>query len=208
MDFRFYLFLMNKNWRNIKWIFEPDGFLRDIYVQDISLQDWKLLIRYLNKSHKLIFDDLDKIDSDYVLKFLIDKNEEMDAKSVAINLDGIIANCHFFIEDQIEFDIDPKDINSLKDYLKVEAFMQNISELLSNQVTLTGENSPKIPLIKIDVNNQINKVLSELELQDLNKKVELKKHNTPNLTEKELQEKMLKSANEPYCSTKKSDNLW
>lgn len=208
MDFRFYQFLMNKNWRDIKWIFESDGFLRDIYVQDISLQDWKLLIKYLNKSHKLIFDDLDKIDSNYVLTFLIDNNGEMDAKSVAINLDGIFVNCHFFIADQIEFDINPNDINSLKDYLKIEAFMKNISELLSNQVTLTGENSPKIPLIKIDVIKQINKAVTKIELTRLHKKFELKNNKLANLTKKELQEKMLKSANKSYCSTKKSDNLW
>lgn len=199
---------MNKNWSNIKWIFESDGFLRDIYVQDISLKDWKLLITYLNKSYNLIFDDLDKIDSNYVLKFLKDKNGEMDAKSVAINLDGIIANCHFFIADQIEFDIDPKDINSLKDYLKIEAFMKNISELLLNQVTLTGENSPGIPLIKIDVNKHINKALTEFELQELHQKFEQQKHKIANLTKKELQDKMLKSANESYFSTKKIDNLW
>jgi hypothetical protein len=33
-------FEMNREWNDIKWIFEHDGSLRDIYIQDVSLSDW------------------------------------------------------------------------------------------------------------------------------------------------------------------------
>ncbi|MGE6355155.1 hypothetical protein ACQKCJ_14905 [Flavobacterium sp. NPDC079362] len=39
------------DWDEIKWIFEPDGALIDIYVQNVKIEDWKILINYLNANH-------------------------------------------------------------------------------------------------------------------------------------------------------------
>ena len=39
---------MTRIWDDIKWIFELDGSLRDIYVQDVTLSDWETLIDFLN----------------------------------------------------------------------------------------------------------------------------------------------------------------
>ena len=41
-------FKMTRIWDDIKWIFELDGSLRDIYVQDVTLSDWETLIDFLN----------------------------------------------------------------------------------------------------------------------------------------------------------------
>ena len=44
---------MNYNWENINWIFKSDGSLRDIYVQNTSIEDWGKLIDLLNSEYNL-----------------------------------------------------------------------------------------------------------------------------------------------------------
>ena len=78
---------MKRNWEDIKWIFQPDGGLRDIYVQEVLLSDWIKLIDFLNENHSLKFTNskkiLDKIDREYVLKYLQNKSGELEAVNVA-----------------------------------------------------------------------------------------------------------------------------
>jgi hypothetical protein len=60
-----------RNWKDIEWIFEKDGALRDIYVQNTTISDWQKVVDLLNSDYKLTFgvyeDNLtDKIDFGYV----------------------------------------------------------------------------------------------------------------------------------------------
>lgn len=77
---------MTRNWNDIQWIFEPDGSLRDIYVQDISQQEWEKLIDYLNANFNLTYSDTDKIDKEYVLNYLRDTKGEMEGKTLTVHL--------------------------------------------------------------------------------------------------------------------------
>lgn len=213
---------MKRNWNEIKWIFEPDGSLRDIYVQNVSIEDWEKLIDLLNSKYIVRFGvngedtNPNQIDKEYVIEYLHDESGKMESKSVSIDIDHITMNCHFFMPDQIEFDIDPTEINSIEDFEKIENFMVEVSKLLENQVTLTVENSPKFPLIKIDFNNQINRVLTEKEAQEYWNKHRSNQSETEiiktkleeKLSSNKFKEKLLKSASEPYRSTKKNENIW
>ncbi len=213
---------MKQNWNDVKWIFEPDGTLIDIYVQEVSINDWEKLIDYLNENFQLnygISDDQEsqeQIDKEYAIKYLQDESGEKESKSVSIDLGGITANCHFFLPDQIEFDLDPKEIKSSKDFEKVESFMKSISKTLKNQVTLTGENNIEFPLIKVDLTKDIVKALTENEAREFYKtKNKLTKQYRSLQTKfmmkfsrENVKERLLKSANEPYESTKKSKNVW
>lgn len=150
------------NWKEIEWIFEKDGALRDIYIQNTSILDWKKVVDLLNAEYKLAFgisekDSIDKIDFKFVEAMFTDKTGELEAKSATIDLSGIIVKCHFFVEEQIEFDVNPSEINSKIDFEKLTDFMKNISAKLEKQILLCGENEPKFPLIKIDVKNAIEK---------------------------------------------------
>lgn len=213
---------MKRNWNDIKWIFEPDGSLVDIYVQEVSIDDWGKLIDLLNRKYSLRVGSSEgeknpnKIDKKYVIKYLTDESGEMESTSVMIELNKVGLNCHFFLPDQIEFDIDPKEVRSIEDFQQIEHFMEEISKSIENQVTLSSENSPEFPLVKIDYNKGINKVLTEKEAQNywgnpnpiksrigfLKTKLQIK------LFPERFIEKVMKSANETYKSTKKNENVW
>jgi len=213
---------MVTTWDNIAWIFEPDGSLRDIYVQDISIDEWHKLIDFLNSNYKLRYGitgdcrDSNQIDKDYIIEYLTDNTGELECKSVTIYIEGVNINCHFFLPDQIEFDIDPKEIKSIDDYKKVEGFMISVSKTLRNQVILTGENEIKLPLIKIDINKGINKALTKQEMKAFFEKTNSLKNQIGiaqtlllrKLFPRKFKAKILKSAIKPYKSTSKNNNVW
>ena len=86
---------MKRNWDDIKWIFETDGALRDIYVQEVSISDWEKLIDLLNEKYsvKSVITceerNQNQIDKEHVIKFLTDETGEMDSPFVSIDIGGI-----------------------------------------------------------------------------------------------------------------------
>ena len=207
---------MKRSWKNIKWIFEPDGSLIDIYIQDVSLDDWKKVINLINRKYKVTYDDTDQIDVNYTINYLTDETDEIESRSASIYLGKIRLNCHFFLVDQIEFDIDPKEINSIQDFEFIENFMLDISTEIDNQITLTGENNPKFPLVKVDSNRGINRMLSEDEVKEYkenqnsftNKMISFKTKLEMKFMPDRFKKKLLKSAIQAYKSTRKSENVW
>lgn len=209
---------MTRNWKDIKWIFEPDGSLRDIYIQDVTLSDWEILIDFLNLTYDLKFgqDGKNQIDKEYIIKYLNDETGKMEGKSLEIYFNGLIFHCYFFLPNQIEFDIDPNEIQTINDFESIEKFMMSISKTLKNQVTLTSENSPEFPLLKIDFEKDINIVLTEKEATELSSKQNsvmtqltvLKMRFMMKFFPKTIENKILKSANESYRPTGKDKNVW
>ncbi len=164
---------MESNWEDIKWIFEHDGGLRDIYIKDVNIEDWELLIDFLNENYKIKYGttqnnlDYNIIDIQYVLQFLSNQSIEMEHKTASIILDKVIINTHFFADNQIEFDIAPKEINSPSNYKKIINFMLDLSHLLKKEVILTGEMQIDFPLITVDCKNNLVKTLTEKEARKL-----------------------------------------
>ncbi|TVZ51673.1 hypothetical protein [Dokdonia sp. Hel_I_53] len=210
-----------RNWKDIEWIFEKDGALRDIYVQNTTISDWKKVVDLLNSDYKLTFgiyeDNLaDKIDFGYVKKMFADETGELETKSATIDLDGIVVKCYFFLIDQIEFDINPSEIQSELELKKVTDFMKTISAELGKQITLCGENQPEFPLIKIDSKNGIEKILTEKDAKSLWKKSDQKVSGFAKFKStiimkyfpKLFEKKILESANKEYKSTLKEKNVW
>ena len=149
------------NWNEIKWIFEPDGTLRDIYIKNVNIDIWIKLISYLNQKFDIKYgsNGANKIDLEYVTESLTNHDEKRERYSASIIIDNIIINTHFFFDQEIEFDLDPKEINSKSNFEKVLNFMTNISKILNREVILTGENQIEFPLITIDYCKQIRKAL-------------------------------------------------
>lgn len=213
---------MKRNWDDIKWIFKPDGALRDIYVQEASLNDWEKIIDLINEKYKVQFggigenQDKHQIDKSYVVEYLTNDTGALESKFASVLLGKIRLNCHFFLADQIEFDLSPGDVNSIEDFELIENFMVEISKVIDRQITLTDENSPTFPLVKIDFNRGINKILTKDEVRKLgdnsgffSKRINLIKTIIyMKLMPKKFTEKILTSANEPYRATKKNENKW
>lgn len=131
-------------WEDIKInIYHEDGSLRDIYIRNVTLDDWRRWVEYVNINFRIDFKIGsahlgNKIDFDLVIAYWKDdKHEDL---SACINLGDIIVNCFFFDKNEIENDITPKEIKSLEDHEKLLEYLKNISILLGRRVELTEEN--------------------------------------------------------------------
>jgi len=162
---------MNKNWEQHKWIFEIDGSLRDIYIPYTNLDDWNILIDYLNANIKLNYlpSSKSQIDKQYVINLLLDTKEELECRTASLLIEGLSLNCHFFCKDVIEFDLDPKEVKGQQEFETIIGFLENICSLLKKQVYLTWENSIELPIILINPGQAV-KILTSDELKKSNKK--------------------------------------
>jgi hypothetical protein len=210
-----------RNWNNIKWIFEKDGALRDIYVQNATISDWEKVVDLLNSEYELTFgvyeDNLaDKIDFEFVKTMFADETGELETKSATIDLNGIVVKCYFFLENQIEFDINPVEIKTELEFNKITNFMKSISSKLDKEITFCGENQPEFPLIKIDTKNGIEKILTEKDAQNLWEKSDqnvsgfkkLKSRIIMKYFPRLFEKRLLESATKPYVATEREKNVW
>lgn len=123
--------------------FEVDGSLRDIYVLNTSVLDWSLLLSLtpglgefayfrdgeeasLPTDASLIFED---VDHSHLLRF---------------NLGGPTINTHFFVEDEIEFDLDPGGVTSQPDLDLVLNFCASIGRKIQRDIRITPENASDV----------------------------------------------------------------
>ena len=123
--------------------FHTDGSLRDIYVQNVTIEDWEKFLTFIqNGSFSLRYfrDQGSALIPSSAAQILKDRSC---AHNLVIDLGGVEICCHFFIEDEIELDIDPREVASANTKDRVLDFMAQLGASLDRDVILTEENSPE-----------------------------------------------------------------
>ena len=88
------------------------------------------------------------IDADAALSYL---NGQRDLLiNATIKIEGVIVKCYFFAEQEIENDIDPREITSIEDHNRLIAYMKSVSKCLQKPVILTDENVQNVVHILVD----------------------------------------------------------
>ena len=156
------------SWEELKqYVYEADGSWRDIYVLDATREDWKKCVDFVNANYRVAFnhqieEHRDQIDFATVLEFW-DSCEEALMPFSAVFVGEMIIKCHFFVDDEIENDVDPSEVDSCAAHLQLMAYMTGFSQALGKEVVLTGENySPSnrsqhrewVPLLAVN-NDQV-----------------------------------------------------
>lgn len=131
---------MTTLWDDCKEAFREDGSLRDIYVQGTSLEDWDRFYGFLlDCGFSLTFarnGEPAKLPSQ-AAEALQDPNS---THNLMIGVENLTLNCHFFTEEEIELDVDPREVHSQSELDLVLGFMRNLGKCLSKEVILTAEN--------------------------------------------------------------------
>ncbi|MES2837827.1 MAG: hypothetical protein V4667_09915 [Bacteroidota bacterium] len=146
------------NWIELKQkIYYCDGSLRDIYVLQTSVDDNKKLTEYVNKNYPLKWSnnlnqtEEDKIDFN-IIKLFWEGNLNL-FSTVKVLINKVQVNNHFFAPNEIENDVDPREVNSLDDHKNIISYMSDLSNLLNKPVILTPENEQGTILIKVTKNS-------------------------------------------------------
>jgi hypothetical protein len=129
-----------------------DGSLRDIYVLHTSRQDWQRLlddlhVQGLPMSFRVGEDD-DAPVPRAVAEVFARQHEE--SHTLSIKLSGMMLNTHYVIEDEIELDLDPQELQSEDDFARLLAFMKRLARLLDQPAILTPENLQEYPWITVN----------------------------------------------------------
>lgn len=126
-----------------------DGSFRDIYVLNTNLQDWQTALDFLRDAYHPTY----KIDGVEVLPFTdvvtVFKNSNEQSHLVAIQVHGVSIHCHFFLVRKIEFDIDPREVDSENKEEAILNFMKELAETLGKEAVLTFEGAEHWVLLRV-----------------------------------------------------------
>ncbi len=139
------------DWDKHKGSFFVDGSLRQLLVFDTDISDWQKLLDFLeNNRYKISFRvNREFLSSPESAQFIFDWQLEK-SRFLSVELNDLQLNCHFFAEDEIDFNLDPKQVQSKSNYLAIIEFMQAVSNLLEKPMVMTLENDPKFVLLNVE----------------------------------------------------------
>lgn len=128
-------------------MYEVDGSWRDIYVLNASRADWKIWADFVNTNYRVKFTDGDGVQHSQidfaVVESYWDGNGQANMLTATFFVGEIDIKCHFFDEQEIENDLDPRKIDSGSAHLQLMDFLTRLSQALEREVVLTrGNNRP------------------------------------------------------------------
>lgn len=134
-------------WEKIKTdIYYSDGSLRDIYVLDSTIEDWKKWIDFINENYQVKFEYFDnqgnkkiesKINFYEVSKYW---NNYENSISAEFLVGEVLLKCYFFSIDEIENDFFPEEVKTIEQHNLIIEYLKSISKILNKEVILTAEN--------------------------------------------------------------------
>ncbi|TCK23223.1 hypothetical protein EV667_3901 [Ancylobacter aquaticus] len=130
-------------WTDVAWLFEPDGASRDIYVLDAGPDGWQDVLDGLRA-----LDPSPVFEIDGEPAALPPRIEDVFAvwesasPRLRWNTGEVLVTLRFFRSDDIEFDIDPADVDTPEDWQALARFMLWLAEKAERPVVLTPENIP------------------------------------------------------------------
>ncbi len=134
-----------------KGAFYIDGSLRDIYIFGTDEQDWQKFLTFL-------------CTSSYPLEFIIAGEQQPipdrieDVFSLVHSQGGVLyideehlaLHCYFSTSEEIELDLDPRNMHTEQQISRLLDFMHKIGRLLNKTVVLTPENASWVALFRFD----------------------------------------------------------
>ena len=141
-------------WADVEEDFQPDGALRDIYIEGTGEEDWQRVVDVVGTMN-------------WPTRYF-DANSGSEPVSMPRAVGAIFAacagmcsweikparaitiNCHFFAVDEIEFDLNPSEIIGQPELDVVVDFLRAIGDAARKPVILCHENAPDTTFVSYD----------------------------------------------------------
>ena len=128
-------------WDDVRRDFEPDGALRDIYVNEANAVVWDQALEFLARADhaRYLIDDVEVPLPGRAAQAL----QEWPDRSplLVVEREGIEYACHFFDPEQIELDFWPEDIRGPEEFQALERFVTGLGRVTRRVVLVTYEGS-------------------------------------------------------------------
>lgn len=134
------------NWDHYKKAFKYDGGLIDVFVLETGIHDWQKFLDFIFTGELKFKFSVDGVETPVPrdAAALLNLGPDESTGLLSIDLNGPIANCHFFTEKVIELDLDPREIIDETRANSIFDFMKQIVAVLNKDVILSPENSDLI----------------------------------------------------------------
>ena len=144
--------VVNPTWEEVSQDFQRDGSWRDIYIFDTTVDDWQALLDYLRDREMVTWFTIDGEPavpmSDARAIFAL---RDTVAPSIGFRAAGLDLACHFFCEEEIEFDFVPTDVTA-KSWPDFVAWLREIATRFKRDIVVTPENWSHVDIIRISPN--------------------------------------------------------
>ncbi|MBJ6117831.1 hypothetical protein JAO76_06495 [Pontibacter sp. BT310] len=145
-----------KDWNSIKQeLYYEDGSLRDILVLNTNREDWRKWSSLVNDNYKVEFYNgrtlktESRIDLEVVFSFWEDSGSFDEPIKATIKLGEVNIMCYFFIESEIENDIEPREVKTEENHQAILSYLQSVADILGKKVVLTPEMEAETILLEI-----------------------------------------------------------
>jgi hypothetical protein len=137
--------------------FVPEGAWRDIYVLNTTIQEWDRVLQVVRSSygHKYSIANTPAPMPDSAEAALEIHHA---CQLLEVDLGRFTLNCHFFCEEEIEFDMRPQDVDAAS-FPQLVGFLTAIGTALQRNVFVTYENHPGLPILVYEAaTNQVRPI--------------------------------------------------
>lgn len=131
------------DWAQIASDFKWDGSLREIRVPGTSVADWQHFLDALRRIAPSFTFTIDKEAAD--LPILAEEAlacRQTASPLLSFQAGDVRLNCHFFSADEIELDLDPRDVTGDIQLAALADLMGWMADTIGRLVVLTSENLP------------------------------------------------------------------
>ncbi len=137
-------------WDAVRDEFDFDGSWRDVYVRETDLTSWQRMLDGLRAAgyELTYFRDNQPTELPMEASQAFPHPDKCD-RLLLVCFAGVQANCHFFCVEDIEFDIDPRQVTGQAQLSGLIDFMRCLSQAVGKDATLAPENSPEIVIFRI-----------------------------------------------------------
>src|ERR1700733_8246444 len=119
-----------------------DGALRDFYIHAANRADWNAVLRRVRSNREADCFTVDGESQELPQSFeAIESLRQMANPCLSILVDGAFVNCHFFLDEEIEFDFRPEDFRTPGRWSALCGFFQELVDLVGKPGVITHENA-------------------------------------------------------------------
>ena len=133
-------------WRDVASSFAPDGALRDIYVFWTSGREWQAVYDAVRAAYPVVLHGGRVLPAD-VGELL---HWEEVPPLLTVDPDGLDIACHFFADQEIEFDFNPAVVRSQTELDDICRFLTLVGRAAGKDAVLTMENRREWLILRYD----------------------------------------------------------
>lgn len=139
------------DWELVSAGFEPDGALRDINIRNTTIADWQAVINVLTTHVPGLEYRMagEAVDPPTDISRVFRRQTSDVGFELYVPMGMTTLNCHFFTEDEVEFDLDPREMKP-EFFATLVDFFRLLGEATTKPVLLTMENMPEAVIMRFE----------------------------------------------------------